>query len=227
MIETQWVSQLEKGTVYIARGNWMNFDEYQIEKPIYISLVRDPVDRIIHNFYEQRTTKKKAISRSIDANYPQQSNEWYKQSFNDCVRSGNPECQYIKYSVVDRVPDFRRQSLFFCGNHVDCLPFNTPHAVQVAKRNVEVEYAVVGTWEQANLTLTVLEKYVPRYFNHARFLYNLHKLSYSKRYRRYAVDADVLAMVRRNFTLEYDFYYFCKQHLYKQYLALQMEDNLN
>lgn len=43
---------------------------------------------------------------------------------------------------------------------------------------------------------------------------------------RFSIDADVRATVRRNFTHEYDFYFFCKQRLYKQYLALQLEDNL-
>ncbi|XP_032290504.1 heparan sulfate 2-O-sulfotransferase pipe-like [Drosophila virilis] len=105
----------------------------------------------------------------------------------------------------------------------NCRPFNTHRAVQVAKRNVEKEYSVVGTWEQPNVTLTVLERYIPRYFNHAPYLHNLHKHSYSKHNRQYAIDADVRAMVRRNFTREYDFYYFCKQRLYKQYLALQLE----
>ncbi|XP_064546033.1 heparan sulfate 2-O-sulfotransferase pipe-like [Drosophila montana] len=102
-------------------------------------------------------------------------------------------------------------------------PFNTQRAVQVAKRNVEKEYSVVGTLEQPNVTLTVLEKYIPRYFNHAPYLHNLYKQSYHNHNRRYAIDPDVRAMVRRNFTREYDFYYFCKQRLYKQYLALQLE----
>lgn len=31
-------------------------------------------------------------------------------------------------------------------------------------------------------------------------------------------------MVRRNFTHEYDFYYFCKQRLYKQYIALKRDE---
>ncbi|XP_051861308.1 heparan sulfate 2-O-sulfotransferase pipe-like [Drosophila albomicans] len=95
----------------------------------------------------------------------------------------------------------------------------------MAKYHVETEYAIVGTWDQPNITLTVLEKYLPRYFNHARKLYNLHKESFP-RLHRHAVDADVKALVMRNLTHEYDFYNFCKRHLYKQYLALQLESNL-
>lgn len=226
-IEAHWVSKLQRDTLYITHANWMNFTKYNKNKPIYISLVRDPVERMIHSYYKRRTFKKLAISRSIYAGYRQQTDSWYKQTFNECVRNGSPECQYIQYSVVDAVEDFKRQTLFFCGNHEDCLPFNTPYAVQMAKRNVEKEYSVVATWEHPNITLTVLEKYVPRYFNHARKLFNLYKPSTSEFNRRYSVDADVRAMVRRNFTHEYDFYFFCKQRLFKQYLALKLEKNLN
>ncbi|TDG44021.1 hypothetical protein AWZ03_009570 [Drosophila navojoa] len=194
-IETRFVSRLEKDSLYVAHGNWIDFAEYNRRKPIYISLVRDPVERMIDNYYQQRTLKKKIISRNVYAAYPQHPDAWYRQSFNECVRRASPECQYIEYSMRDEVEDFKRQSLFFCGNDIDCLPFNTRYGVQKAKRNVEKEYSVVGTWEQPNITLTVLEKYVPRYFNHARTLFNLHKQSYSKRFRRYAVDADVWAMM--------------------------------
>ncbi|KAH8408042.1 hypothetical protein KR222_002210 [Zaprionus bogoriensis] len=227
-IEAHWVSKLDKSTLYLAHGNWMDFSKFRRRKPIYLSMVRDPLERIIESFYARRTYQKFSIDRKLYEGYAQTHvDAWYKQTFNECVRSGNPECRYIQYSVKDDVDDFKRQSLFFCGNHEDCLPFNSPYAVQMAKRNVEQEYSVVGTWEHVNLTLTVLEKYVPRYFNHARYLYKLHKQSFVTPNRRYSVDDDVRATVRRNFTHEYDFYYFCKQRLYKQYMALKLEKNLN
>lgn len=36
--------------------------------------------------------------------------------------------------------------------------------MQRAKRHVETKYAVVGSWEDTNVTLTVLEHYIPRFF---------------------------------------------------------------
>lgn len=44
-------------------------------------------------------------------------------------------------------------------------------AMQKAKHTVESEYAVVGTWEDTNITLTVLEHYIPRYFRNAKVAY--------------------------------------------------------
>lgn len=50
-------------------------------------------------------------------------------------------------------------------------PFNSRLALQLAKQNVEREYAVVGTWEHTNETLAVLEAYIPRYFADASKMY--------------------------------------------------------
>lgn len=56
-------------------------------------------------------------------------------------------------------------------------PFNSEIAMQKAKHTVETEYAVVGTWEDTNITLTVLEHYIPRYFRNAKVAY-YRKLKY-------------------------------------------------
>lgn len=46
-------------------------------------------------------------------------------------------------------------------------PFNTDGALQRAKRAVEQQYAVVGVLEDLNTTFTVLENYIPRFFEGA------------------------------------------------------------
>lgn len=46
----------------------------------------------------------------------------------------------------------------------------------------------------------------------------------NKNKRKPKIDADVKEIIRKNFTHEYEFYHFCKQRLYKQYLAVGMKD---
>lgn len=46
--------------------------------------------------------------------------------------------------------------------------FDSQRAIQLAKLNVERDYAVVGTWEETNITLTVFEAYIPRFFKGVR-----------------------------------------------------------
>lgn len=50
-------------------------------------------------------------------------------------------------------------------------PFNTVGALERAKFAVEQQYAVVGVLEDFNTTLSVLEKYVPRFFEGVRDIY--------------------------------------------------------
>lgn len=52
-----------------------------------------------------------------------------------------------------------------------CSPFNTEGALERAKYAVESQYAVVGVLEDFNTTLTVLEKYIPKFFGGATSVY--------------------------------------------------------
>ncbi|XP_067647741.1 heparan sulfate 2-O-sulfotransferase pipe isoform X5 [Eurosta solidaginis] len=221
------ISEFSDGSVYIEHVNWIDFEEFDLPKPVYINLVRDPVERVISWYFYARGAYKNAIEYRKDPYKPLKSAEWYKKDFNECVRSGDSECQYVPYTVKDSIGNFKRQSLFFCGHHDDCIPFNSPAAIQMAKEHVERDFAVVGSWEDTNITLTVFEKYIPRFFDHAKLLFNIHNdeiTNRNKNKRKPKIDEDVKEMIRKNFTHEYDFYYFCKQRLYKQYLAVTLEN---
>ncbi|XP_032586988.2 heparan sulfate 2-O-sulfotransferase pipe [Drosophila mojavensis] len=95
--------------------------------------------------------------------------------------------------------------------------------MQKAKHTVESEYAVVGTWEDTNITLTVLEHYIPRYFRHAKVAYYLGEERLSRINRNNVtriVSDETRQILRKNLTNEIEFYEFCKQRLYLQYAAL-------
>lgn len=84
---------------------------------------------------------------------------------------------------------------------------------------------MVGVLEDLNTTLSVLEKYVPKffsgapsvYFNEVNLLQKINKNNFKP-----PVSEEIKELVRRNFTREIEFYQFCKQRLYKQYLAAQL-----
>ena len=117
------------------------------------------------------------------------------------------------------------QIAFFCGMHPDCNYFEGEKALQRAKDNVQKYYASVAVLEEMNKSLYVFENYIPRFFRNARKFYeklmketkergvnkNLYKPKMSKELRN---------QLMQNFTLEIDFYEFCKARLQKQYLAL-------
>ncbi|XP_030387993.1 heparan sulfate 2-O-sulfotransferase pipe-like [Scaptodrosophila lebanonensis] len=221
------IYQNSPGSVYVEHIPWIDFNDFNLPRPIYVNLVRDPVERVISWYYYVRNSYRNAIFYRRNPDAPIKPASWFKKSYNSCVRSGDKECQYVPLSVTDTEGNYKRQSIFFCGHSPDCLPFNSPLAVQMAKRNVDQDYAVVGTWEETNITLAVLEHYIPRYFANATTIYAKYQKTLRNRNRnnrKPRVDADVRAMVRRNFTHEYEFYYFCRQRLYKQYIAIKSRD---
>lgn len=120
-IQADWIADLEPGSVYIEHCNWLNFTRLDAPKPIMINLVRDPVERMISWFFYVRGSYKNALYYRKFPNAPVKSAAWYKKDFNQCVRSGDPECQYVPYEIRDTDGNHKRQSLFFCGHEDECL----------------------------------------------------------------------------------------------------------
>ncbi|XP_017137592.1 heparan sulfate 2-O-sulfotransferase pipe-like isoform X2 [Drosophila miranda] len=224
MIEN--IVNLEDGTVFASHVNYLNFTKNEQPRPIYINMVRDPVDRVVSWYYYIRAPWIFVPGRRR-SNREMPNPKWVNTEYDQCVLSGEKVCTYIEGSLLEHVGDHRRQTLFFCGHdEFKCTPFNSRLALQIAKLNVEREYAVVGTWEHTNETLAVLEAYVPRYFADASKMYysGLHEEKQNDNPMKPHISQEILDMVRRNFTREIEFYQFCRQRLHKQYLALKLND---
>ncbi|TDG44024.1 hypothetical protein AWZ03_009573 [Drosophila navojoa] len=212
--------------VYSQHIAYINFTRFQMPRPIYINLVRDPIERIIswHYYVRARWYYNDMKAKLGDKAIKMPSDEFLNLDLDTCVRNRDPHCTFEQMQVKNPAGDHRRQTLFFCGmNRKLCMPFNSPVAMQKAKHTVESEYAVVGTWEDTNITLTVLEHYIPRYFRHAKVAYYLGEEHLSRINRNNVtriVSDETRQILRKNLTNEIEFYEFCKQRLYLQYAAL-------
>nr|CAD7464524.1 unnamed protein product [Timema tahoe] len=140
-------------------------------EPIYVNLVRDPVERVISWYYYVRAPWYYVERKQAFPDIALPDPLWLKKDFETCVLRGDRECRYLEGETHEGIGDHRRQSLFFCGHSDACTPFNTVGALQRAKHAVERHYAVVGILEDLNSTLTVLEHYVPRFFKGASQVY--------------------------------------------------------
>ncbi|GJQ76976.1 hypothetical protein Trydic_g15172 [Trypoxylus dichotomus] len=221
------VSSYEAPSVYIKHVCFTNFSEFGIPEPIYVNLVRDPIERVISWYYYVRAPWYYVERKIAFPDIPLPDPKWLKKDFEHCVLSGDRECRYMKGAKKEGIGDHRRQSMFFCGHHEDCTPFNTEGALQRAKRAVEQHYAVVGVLEDLNTTLTVLEHYIPRFFEGAKAVYNNEIKMYNTINRnafKPPVSEAVKDIVRKNFTREIEFYEFCKQRLQKQLYALRLPE---
>ncbi|CAG4947257.1 unnamed protein product [Parnassius apollo] len=209
---------------YIKHVCYTNFTRFGYPSPIYVNVVRDPVERVISWYYYVRAPWYYVERKRAFPDLPLPDPAWLKKDFETCVLSGDRECRYVEGETHEGIGDHRRQTLFFCGHEPQCTPFNSNEALQRAKQVVEQQYAVVGVLEDMNATLLAFERYIPRFFRGALRLY-WEELNTFNRINRNAfkppVSEAVKQIVRANFTREIEFYEFCKQRLYTQLRALR------
>ncbi|KAH8373487.1 hypothetical protein KR009_011075, partial [Drosophila setifemur] len=219
------LQELQDPAVYVEHANFVNFTAYNMSRPIYINMVRDPIQKVISGYYYQRHPLIFAQSLMRNPNKRMESKNFFDTHFNDCVKQRiKPYCNYDAHNPYNG--DWRRFSLHLCGNSEICTHFNSETTTQIAKMNVEREYAVVGSWEDTNVTLAVLEAYIPRFFANAREVYykktetySINKISHDNH-----LDEDVEAYLRSSFSFEIELYQFIKQRLYKQYIAVHKNE---
>jgi len=217
------VNTFSPPSVYVKHVCFSNFTKYGLPMPIYVNMVRDPVERVISWYYYVRAPWYFVERKRAFPDLPLPNPNWLRKDYETCVRRGDAECRYPEGDERD---DFGQLTEFFCGQEDDCTGFNTEVAMKKAKENVERHYAVVGVLEELNKTLTVLEHYVPRFFKGALDVYWNEVHIYSKINRNIykpPVAEEVKDIVRKNFTRELEFFDFCKQRLHKQYLALNLD----
>lgn len=224
------VSNFLEPSVYVKHVCFTNFSEFNLPEPIYVNMVRDPVERVISWYYYVRAPWYYVERKQIFPDIPLPDPNWLKKDFESCVLNDDRECKYLEGEIHEGIGDHRRQSLFFCGHSENCMPFNTMGALERAKTSLEKHYAVVGVLEDVNTTLTVLENYVPLFFDGATEIYWDQINSFTRINRnsfKPPVSEEVKELVRRNFTREIEFYQFCKQRLHKQYRALKLANKIN
>jgi dermatan/chondrotin sulfate uronyl 2-O-sulfotransferase UST len=104
----------------------------------------------------------------------------------------------------------------------ECDVFASATALEMAKSNVDKYFAVVGVLEKMQESLQVLENYVPFYFKNARNVFKIMKKSHTNANTiKPKVSNFIKSLVATNFTQEIEFYEFCKQRLYRQYLTIK------
>lgn len=118
------------------------------EKPLYINIIRKPLDRLVSYYYFLRYgddyRPHLVRHRSGDT-----------MSFDDCVKQKKPDCD--PKNMWLQIP-------FFCGHHAECFEPGSAWALQQAKRNLVNEYFLVGTTEELSDFIEMLELSLPRLF---------------------------------------------------------------
>lgn len=93
---------------------------FHLPEPIYINVVRDPVERVISWYYYVRAPWYYVERKQIFPDLPLPDPNWLKKDFESCVLKGDRECRYLEGEVHEGIGDHRRQTLFFCGHSEKC-----------------------------------------------------------------------------------------------------------
>ena len=188
----------------------------------------EALQRFCADLYRNRDVEKRVYSRDVD--------------FEQCFNRRMPECRYdrghggwkdwtvtadfvngedIHWLKRDMYNDYRNQIVFFCGNHPDCIAFNTQIALNIAKRNTDENFSAVGLIEDLEGSLEVFEALMPKFFSGAKSLFEFQRdrgkaLKTNRNPNKKSVPRDIRLQLERSFDKELEFYEFCKQRLERQ-----------
>ncbi|XP_037800527.1 heparan sulfate 2-O-sulfotransferase pipe-like [Penaeus monodon] len=138
---------------------YVDFAKQGNSRVAWMNIIRDPVERIISEFYFIRVKSRWDTIESLrKISHRKPPDSWFEMTLDECVPAKHPEC-YPKLGQY-----MRMQLTFLCGTDPVCSQVGNRKALQLAKMHVERQYSVVGTLEEFPLTLRVLEAYLPRFF---------------------------------------------------------------
>ena len=165
----------------------------------------------------------------------QEEVEVMTQPLEQCVVERRIECVYYGYTVhTNKTEQLQfRQSwspsylypsdvlLYFCGHHPECSKLGSKTALQIAKHNVEHNFAVVGLLEHLNETMAVLEHKLPQFFSGASELYREQSQKSStvnkNTIKSNSISDDIRKVLKQRLSSEYELYNYVKQKLFRQY----------
>lgn len=189
-----------KTTIIHGHFAFVNFSLFGPSKPVYINTFRDPLDRIISNYYYVRFNRVAGAYSKKDK----------LASFEDCVLKGTWDC------VGDGVRS--NQIRYYCGLDQFCGTA-TDRALNLAKHNVARYYMAVGPTEDLLGFFQLLEKLLPQVFRGALDIYrpdnstkHLEKRASHDKTRYRLPPAHVVEIMKTKYlNHEYDFHKFLLQ----------------
>lgn len=216
------LTRVQTPTAFVHSFAFIDFNKYGARQPIQVTVARDPLERLISLFYRARSPYQLVETKRLFPEAQLPTRNFLKKSIEACLDSPQDlECRYIPGSRL-----LGNTIQFFCGHHPNCLRFGSEEAYKMAVDNVEKSYAIVGLLEYWPMTLAVLERYVPLYFNNATFVYydkiDGHQSMMNENFYKPKVDTWAREALGRNLTQEVRFYNFLRERLLRQYHSLSL-----
>lgn len=165
-------------------------------KPIYINMLRDPIERLVSYYYFLRF--------GDDFSLKTRRRKGNRVSFDDCLLRKEHDCDPVNMWL--QIP-------FFCGHSFKCWVPGSEWALQQAKYNLVNHYLVVGVTEEMHDFFALLEVVLPKFFSGSTRLYEEGNKSHlRKTFNKQPVTQETLDQLRQSkiWMMEQDFYEFAK-----------------
>lgn len=181
--------------VFHGHVAFVDFAKFGLPQPVYINLIRDPIQRLVSHYYFLRFGDdfRPYVVRKRKGN---------KVSFDECVKRKERDCDPVNMWL--QIP-------FFCGQSFNCWIPGSEWALEQAKRNLLNEYLVVGVTEEMRDFVSLLEVVLPRFFAGVTAMYDEGSKSHlRKTYNKIQPLPETVRKLRGNkiWRMEQEFYDF-------------------
>ena len=195
-----------KPWVFDRHLHFIDFTKYNRVNPLYINIVRKPIDRFLSYYY---------FIRQADFIYKMETPR-RNMTFEECVYSNDSECSTEGAFQDGSIP-------YFCGQAEICTK-PTREAVALAKKNVNRYFGVVALNEDLLNGLALCEQTTPDVF---RGLTNIAASMINKKINKASTThkrpPEAVRIMEERLALENEFYAFVKQRylLFKEHFQTE------
>ncbi|XP_028518842.1 uronyl 2-sulfotransferase isoform X3 [Exaiptasia diaphana] len=195
------ISEIQPPFVFHGHFHFVDFSKYGSTTPIYINLIRDPIDRFVSAYYFTRF----GDGRNRTWGFKGTKSDKFR-TLDECVLSNYSECTNSN-KLLYTIP-------YFCGQTRGCRG-SSYTSLRRAINNVVNNYLAVGVLEDVNSFIKVLERLLPAFFKEAymeavKIGNSSQRMSTITKNKR-SLSAKARSVLRRRLHLEYRFYNFVKE----------------
>uniref|UniRef100_A0A8C6SZ73 Uronyl 2-sulfotransferase n=1 Tax=Neogobius melanostomus TaxID=47308 RepID=A0A8C6SZ73_9GOBI len=212
------ITSIPEPFLYTRHVHFLNFTSFKIEQPVYLNIIRDPINRFLSNYFFRRFGDFRGEQYHLKRT-PNMKDEERYLDINVCILENYAECSNPRIFYI--IP-------YFCGQHPKCREPGV-WALERAKQNVLENYLLVGILEELEDVLLLLERLLPQYFTGALDIYKgpdymkMGKLTSTV--RKYTPTLEALQVLYHRMSYEYEFYNFIRDqfHLMKRKIGLKSQ----
>ncbi|XP_015271037.1 PREDICTED: uronyl 2-sulfotransferase [Gekko japonicus] len=203
------ISTAEQPYLFTRHVHFLNFSRFGGDQPVYINIIRDPINRFLSNYFFRRFGDWRGEQNHMIRTPSMRQEERYLD-INVCILENYPECSNPRLFYI--IP-------YFCGQHPRCREPGE-WALERAKVNVNENFLLVGILEELEDVLLLLERFLPHYFKDVLSIYKnpehrkLGNLTVTV--KKTVPSPEAIQILYQRMKYEYEFYYYVKEqfHLY-------------